>query len=191
MIDFCNTDEESISVSDNIVPRDGWGATEYDEFQVPFQWIGKQATLDLQSHTKAGSLYLFAGSPDFDGARYVTAKMPERSVSLEIKPGWHGYQFQLGSPTTSGAYQVSILIDRLLDIDSDSRELGLMIQSLLYVEHRINDIDTEIMKRDRYIQRRVRYYSSPDAPAILWLASFPRSETHGCASCLPTCYSNP
>lgn len=164
-------------ISENVQLGAGWGPVEYDEYQAPFQWIGQNATISIQARSACSTLYIFAGSPDFSGTRNISITDSSTSQSQRIVPGWNGYQFELSpdSAASDVAVEITISIDRMLDIREDSRELGMMIREIHCVDHPISSLEREEINRSRNLNRRIAYYSSSQAPDILWLASFPRS----------------
>ena len=166
-----------IHLSRGIEQQSGWGATEYDEFGEPFQWVGQNAVFTIASQPERPILYLYAGSPDFDGVRNLTVTVGDTKLTSLINPGWRPHQFDLGPVLSPGdsSLEVSIFIDRLLDIPGDSRELGLMIKAVRRHDRWKSASELGALRLARKLERRVKYYSADGAPGILWLASYPRS----------------
>ncbi|MDA9981498.1 sulfotransferase domain-containing protein [Gammaproteobacteria bacterium] len=164
-------------VSENITKKAGWGDTEYDEFEMPFQWIGRQATISVQLSPASSILHIYAGSPDFPGIRNISISASNIEQTRQISPGWKAYQFDLSPASEAGnsVLDVSIGIDTLLDIREDPRELGIMVRKMECRRHPVELVESNAIPGQRNIERRLDYYSSSGAPGVLWLASFPRS----------------
>lgn len=164
-------------ISHNIHRKTGWGVTEYDEFDTPFQWIGRHATISVQLNSASNILYIYAGSPDFPGNRNISISASNIDQSQQISPGWKAYQFDLSPVSQAGnsVLEITISIDHLLDIREDSRDLGIMVREIHCNDHVISSVEISVNDSQRNIERRIDYYSSSRAPGILWLASFPRS----------------
>lgn len=161
----------------NICKAKGWGTTEYDEFGMPFQWIGRTATLTVNLNSGSEILYFYAGSPDFSEARTISVSAPGIDQTRQIAPGWNAYQFDLstGMGNDSREVEITVRIDKLLDIPQDTRDLGIMVRDIRCHRHYYSDDASDYLAARDNIQRRVHHYASPDAPGVLWLASFPRS----------------
>ena len=170
-------DSSSTYTSQHIRKESGWGLTEYDEFNVPFQWIGRHATLTVQTISAPGILYIYAGSPDFSTLRTISVSASKIDQTQQISPGWKAYQFDIsaGVQSANRVLEVTISIDKMLDIQEDPRDLGIMIREIQCRDRFYSGMESRVANAQRNIKRRVDYYSPSEAPGVLWLASFPRS----------------
>ena len=168
---------QSTYISSNVRRETGWGVIEHDEFDVPFQWIGRVATISVQLNSTLNILYLYAGSPDFSGARTLSISATGIDQSQRITPGWNAYQFDVspGITARNSVLEITVSIDKMLDIEEDPRELGVMIREIHCLDHFVDKVESKTIEEQINIKRRVDYYSPSQAPGILWLASFPRS----------------
>jgi hypothetical protein len=153
----------------------GWGATEYDDFQLPFQWVGKEAGLSIESTFPI--LFIYAGSPDFDGSREISVSAGDFVSVQPIKRGWHAYQFDLEPvlPNDASELTIELRVDKLIDVAGDTRDLGIMVRDVRLHRQVLSGIEVKLFDWNRRTALRVEHYSKPGAPGIVWLASYPRS----------------
>jgi hypothetical protein len=164
-------------ISPDIKQESGWGNTEHDEFEFPFQWIGLTASISVDIKADSKFLYIYAGSPEFSGTRNISISGSDVEQHLQILPGWHAYQFNIQSCKTDHHKQArfTLNIDQMLDVKEDPRELGIMVRDLHCLERHADKVEWREQSGRRNIHRRIKFYSSNNTPDILWLASFPRS----------------
>lgn len=172
-----NSDGNSRYLSPGILKNEGWDRQEYDEFEVPFQWIGRKATFSLETDSLPGFLYIHAGSPAFAGNRTLRVTGPGVDQTMPVTAGWKAYQVRLDETLRQNGKRIRIdlEIDKLLDVSGDPRDLGLMVREVHIRGHCYQERETEVAVGQQNIALREAWYAPADAPNIVWLASYPNS----------------
>ncbi|MFH1783010.1 MAG: radical SAM protein [Candidatus Omnitrophota bacterium] len=111
----------------------GWYDLECDG-EREFRWSSLSSRIKLNKKINSSDrLLAYIGNPVWSDERVLTVRGSKGEKSCKLIAGWHYYGFETDSIVDSNDVSVNIEVDKKLNVEKDTRDLGGMINTLRVV----------------------------------------------------------